>query len=644
LSAQLPPISCPQGMEICSESFPFSSKNQPFASFAPWRYKNVLMRKTVLVIVTICLACLSSGGIPSYAQKVSIDKLGPALVAILLEYEQKGAGPATEMAVNFGLMLRTVNGEPLLPIILEPLTPKSAGSIDRGFIQGLGLLVDATSHSFMRVLVPFPRITDLSSLPGVRQARLPLAKIPLDAGFGPTVSEAVQLTGAESLQLAGFIGQGVKVAVVDLGFMGLSNAIAAEELPADLHRVKGNQEGANIESTTVHGTGVAEHVMDMAPGAVLYCILIEDEVDFENSADFIRDNGIKVANHSVAWVNGSYYDDTGPITSIVNRSRDMDGVVWSVAAGNAARRHWRGTWQDPEGNDLLNFSGSDEAMQLTTSSTTAYVFLNWNQYGDSVTDLDLYIRNKTGGIIASSEGTQTGSQDPAEAVAFTYNSALAPYSVQVKRQSGPTEGLDITLFSFYNDFEYAVGSSSLMEPADAHGAFSVGAIYQGDWNDMAPPIESYSSRGPTTDGRLKPDITATDGTSSWTYGASYGTSFSAPTFAGATALMYQTDSLFSPVGAAQILDALAVDVGDPGSDNVFGAGKLRVALVCRGDLDGDHTVGERDVELFAPDFGSADCAGQCYGDLDADGDVDGSDLAVLISQFGRIGCEPLPQP
>jgi hypothetical protein len=183
-----------------------------------------------------------------------------------------------------------------------------------------------------------------------------------------------------------------------------------------------------------------------------------------------------------------------------------------------------------------------------------------------------------------------------------------------------------------------------MEPADAHGAFSVGAIYQGDWNDIAPPIERYSSRGPTNDGRLKPDIVATDGTSSWTYGTSFGTSFSAPTFAGAVALMYQTDSFFSPVGAAEILVALAADVGDPGSDNVFGAGKLQVALVCRGDLDGDHTVGETDVALFAPDFGRADCAGQCYGDLDADGDADGSDLAVLIHQYGRTDCEPLPQP
>ncbi|MCK4236217.1 MAG: S8 family serine peptidase, partial [Candidatus Krumholzibacteria bacterium] len=425
--------------------------------------------------------------------------------------------------------------------ILEPLRQRDAASIDGSRIVGLGARVDAVSGSYMRVLVPLRLLKNLSELPDVKRIRAPTPAIPVDAGFGPIVSESVALTGADAVQLAGFDGAGVKVAVVDLGFIGLSDAITAGELPAGVVRVKGNQEGVNIELGNQHGVGVAEHVMDMAPGAELYCIYIEDEVDLENAADYLSANGIRIANHSVAWVNASYYDDTGPIASIINESSDLDGVFWAVASGNFARRHWRGNWFDPEGNDTLNFAGDVERMDLSGTSETAFVFLNWDQYGNSLTDLDLYIKDKNGIIIAESTDPQNGSQEPSEGVTFPYLSSEIPYTVEVVRYSGPTEGLDVTVFSFRHDFLYNVESYSLMEPADAHGAFTAGAIDYGDWGLPDPPPEYFSSQGPTTDGRLKPDIMAPDGTTSWTYGASYGTSFASPTTAGAAALMLQID-------------------------------------------------------------------------------------------------------
>ena len=146
--------------------------------------------------------------------------------------------------------------------------------------------------------------------------------------------------------------------------------------------------------------------------------------------------------------------------------------------------------------------------------------------------------------MAGSEYLQNGPQDPAEAVAFSYNNGRAPYSVMIRLYSGPTTGLDLTVFSFYNDLEYASAASSLMDPAPAHGAYTVGAVHRTAWPLSSPPVESYSSRGPTNDGRLKPDIVAPDGTTSMTYGfgGAFGTSFSAPTVAGAAALLVETAS------------------------------------------------------------------------------------------------------
>lgn len=515
---------------------------------------------------------------PLYARREDSGKLDPFLYRLVLEYERGGKDQAMQLASRSGLAMKLVQGESLIPVVLEAPRPSSSARIDLVRVEMLGARVDAVSKSFIRVLTPVGELRALANLPDVSRVRLPIKAKTLDTGLGTTVSESVVLTGAEALQEAGLAGAGVKIAIVDLGFIGLSDAIAAGELPATTVALKGNEEGVNIETGTVHGVGVAEHAMDMAPGADLYCILVDDEVDLENAAAYIRDNGIRVANHSVGWVNASYYDDTGPVTMIINDSHDLDGVFWAVSAGNDAARHWRGGWYDPDIDNVLNFSGSDEAMNLSGSYGTAYIFLNWDQYGNSVTDLDLYVYDKDNVLVSKSEGAQTGSQDPQEWVGFSYSVARTPYTLQIRRYSGPTEDLDMTIFSFYHNIEYAVPGNALMEPTDAHGAFSVGAVYQGNWNLPDPPPEPYSSHGPTNDGRQKPDITAPDGTQSTAYGASYGTSFSSPTTAGAAALIWSVDPSFTALDVGDTLRAMAVDIGIAGADSVHGSGKLNFAV------------------------------------------------------------------
>jgi subtilisin family serine protease len=106
-------------------------------------------------------------------------------------------------------------------------------------------------------------------------------------------------------------------------------------------------------------------------------------------------------------------------------------------------------------------------------------------------------------------------------------------------------------------------------------------------------LESFSSRGPTIDGRLKPDLTAPDFVSSFAYGrfggcggqsGFAGTSASSPHAAGAAALVKGANPSFGPDELQQFLVAHAVDLGLPGPDESFGAGRLalgappRVAL------------------------------------------------------------------
>ena len=68
------------------------------------------------------------------------------------------------------------------------------------------------------------------------------------------------------------------------------------------------------------------------------------------------------------------------------------------------------------------------------------------------------------------------------------------------RRSRTTQVTTLKLASYSHSFSNnAAVFGTLGEPADARGAFAVGAVAQYVWPQAQ--IESYSSRGPTTDGR-----------------------------------------------------------------------------------------------------------------------------------------------
>ncbi len=100
----------------------------------------------------------------------------------------------------------------------------------------------------------------------------------------------------------------------------------------------------------------------------------------------------------------------------------------------------------------------------------------------------------------------------------------------------------------------AQGFRSLSTPADGDSVIAVGA------EDSLGVLQSFSSRGPTFDGRLKPDLTApgqdvfaVDPLSGSGFARFTGTSFTAPIIAGAAALLRQVHPMLTPI---EILGAL----------------------------------------------------------------------------------------
>jgi len=116
---------------------------------------------------------------------------------------------------------------------------------------------------------------------------------------------------------------------------------------------------------------------------------------------------------------------------------------------------------------------------------------------------------------------------------------------------------------------------SLWSPADAESILSVGAV------DAANAIASFSSRGPTADGRTKPEVVAQGVGTFWAVasnnnqiGSANGTSLSTPLIAGSTALVREAHPDWTVMQVRTALMNTADKAGTPNND--FGWGRIDV--------------------------------------------------------------------
>jgi len=432
------------------------------------------------------------------------------------------------------------------------------------------IAVEARYNNLVQVVVPLPVVRDLADDVAVHYVRMPLQAFPM------VTSEGVGVMNADELHALNITGEGVKVAVIDLGFKGYHTN---PELPsANIAEAHSFRADGDLEAGEEHGAACAELVLDVAPKASLYLYNFETEVEFGNAVDRARTQGVDIITHSIGWVNAGGYDGSGVICEVVNNARTHD-ILFVTAAGNAAKRHYEGSYTDTNADYLHEFGPGDDILNLGTlpAGTPITLFLSWDDWPASHQDYDLYLLvwNPDFGnweIETGSVNYQTGTQPPIEGLSVeTY--VAASWGVGIAKYSA-TKSVHFELYSFDNDFpEHRVNSSSLCIPGDAAGAVTAGATYWVDDN-----LEPFSSRGPTNDGRIKPDVTAPDGVSTYTYGTRnfYGTSASAPHVAGAAALLLAAKPSLTANQLQAYLESTAVDRGALGKDNLYGAGRIDV--------------------------------------------------------------------
>lgn len=440
-------------------------------------------------------------------------------------------------------------------------------------------------------------------------------------------SQGVALTGAGDMHAVGNSGAGIKVGVIDLGFANLAGAQASGDLPANLSIVDYTGTGTGGSD---HGTNVAQIVHDMAPGAQLYLAKIDTDVQLQQAITDMVAAGVQVINHSVGWYGAAFYDGTGPICDAVNTAI-IGNVHWVSAMGNDRFRHYMALLTDGNNDRRHEFAANQNYNTVTLTAGVTYQFvLNWDAYPTTTVDYNLYLYQgnpDAGGTVAAKSENRQGATYPSPYEYFSYTPSVnGTYYLVVRKDRTTTPNLRFALFSFGVDLGVMTQASSLAQPADCADVISVAATYP--TNDVP---EYFSSEGPTTDGRAKPEVAAPDRVQTSLTGSFAGTSAAAPHVAGAVALLRARNPSLTPAEIRWLLISTAKDVYTAGFD--YRTGNGRVSL----DADGDGFNHDVDNCPLVANATQADLDGDGMGDA-CDDDIDGDGLSN--AQEAARGTDP----
>ena len=490
-------------------------------------------------------------------------------------------------------------GEPVL--VTFYIEPEQLAAVQQ-FMEDNDVFIRNAGDDYIEVHILPALLPAASELPGVRRVDTVIPPEPQSSGS--VVSQGVALHQADAWHNQGYRGRGVKVGIIDTGFEGFSQ-LQGSELPGNVmarcyppsdSTAPVSSSLADCEVGGDHGTAVAETVIDVAPEVQLYIANPGTSGDLSDAVDWMVSNEVNVINHSVVWIYQGPGDGTSPFSNSVLNSVDAavaGDIVFVNSAGNSARTTWYGRFSDPDGNGWHNFTPRDASNTFRlpfdeddarASSVTA--FMRWDDsWGGAACDLDLVLNKvvEDSNTFVDADNTQQDGDAgdiPFAWVRFEADSEddAGVYNLFIRRKTCANFPAWIQLTAWIaDDLQYYSPGHHIGNPAESRkaGMLAVGATHWWDTEYIA----DYSSRGPTIDGRVKPDITgvacgrttqerSTPGSACW-FG---GTSQAAPHVAGLVALVRQRFPEYAPAQVADYLKQNATERGTSGADNLWGQG------------------------------------------------------------------------
>ena len=478
-----------------------------------------------------------------------------------------------------------------------------------GEVTGVGF-----GDTLIQGWLPPEVLEDVAAQEDVYFIRRPIQAFPTESLYvGNSTTEGLAVINAPAWHTAGYRGSGVKIGIIDGGFVGYPGLLGAD-LPASV-TVKNFVDAENdgqVDGTTEHGTACAEIIHDVAPGAQIYLAKIATDLDVAEAVDWVIAQDVDIISTSLAIYNGTPGDGTGYLAELVAKARAA-GIVWVTAAGNDRESHWGGVFQDIDGDGRHEFADGEEVNCFSLDGETCSplflgdvnLLVRWSDWDAVDQDYDVHLVRWDGAqwvTVASSTDVQNGDhgQLPTEWVATGLVFDLAPYGFRIERVRGDRpvnfEVFMPGLISFGFRPLDLLRARSIANLADSPGAITVAAL---DVTSLTQ--EFYSSEGPTngpggaeSGGFVKPDIAGFANVSTQSYGPGVfnGTSAATPHVAGAAALALSAYPDYSPDQVRSFLEGRAVDIGQTGVDVQFGYGRLHL-----GDPPGTRSL---DYLIYLP--------------------------------------------
>lgn len=463
----------------------------------------------------------------------------------------------------------------------------------------LGAIVEVRSGDRIQARVPAIAVPVLRRANHLVRLEPPGIFVPLQALSTST------LVGADDWVAGGLTGRGVKVAILDTGFVGYQAAVG-KTLPRRV-TVRSFRADGVIEGPSDHGRRAAEIIYSLAPGAELYLVSFSTVTEMSAAVDYLIAQRVEVVSYSIGYIHNGPGDGTGSVNAIVSRAANA-GMAWAVASGNWAQQHWAGAFRDDNRDAINEFRpGVQQLTHAFNGGDLITLSLRWDDpWGAACTDYDIELFSPNGALVRSSRDLQDCTSNPVEALQVLATES-GNYSARIIRgNSAPARRLDVI---FVGSPDRGVGVSipvpggSLGSPADHAGVVSVGALT----NALVRSEAVYSSRGPTADGRPKPEMLAPTGIGSSGSETFAGTSAAAPHVAAAMALLREAIPGIDRAGLSRELltrGVLLPAVQDGTSEgrrldlaSTAGIGPLLPRGAERAALEGTLELGARTIEV-----------------------------------------------
>ena len=509
-------------------------------------------------------------------------------------------------------------------------------------LESVGVIIEIYDQSLnlVQARVEPDKIDVISGLPFVKFIDLPNYGYS-NAGSVQTEGDAV-LRADEARETFGVDGTGVKVGVISNGINGLTESLGSGDLPSSGVNIPSSPltgGGISIDdpcpgfapvtstpaarpdvTTGAEGTAMLEIIHDIAPGAELFFASGSGITDLEHRrARRCLTEVVNIITDDVAFFNAGSYDGSSAVSQESTASV-LAGVANFISVGNYALVHYQGMFTDTDGDSFHEFDlslglpftdNSGETLNITILPLEVVtIHLQWDDsFGASGNDYNLALITPADPsspeevlVLFSSVTPQDGDDNPTEGLFSIINNGLDPITVGIVIENFDAEmSKEFDMFVLFSILpvldEFIVTQSSVPNNSDADLVLSIGSIGLEPGNPLVQGIDeirSYSSQGPTNDGRMKPEFVAPDGVSVTGAGGFsspfFGTSAAAPHAAGVAALLLQADEeltpseissvlqqtsqSLSPTDVSDILSNTAVDLGTPGPDNTFGFGRI----------------------------------------------------------------------